>query len=146
MLVFIPLDVETLHRWAEGGSHQPAQAFAVTGALRTAFGFGPNDEEDAEHTVLHVAGVAALLTADRRLVAVAEVEATEQPDGHFGQVSTGDVQWRQITALFSDDAEAVDDSLAGLDLEAAWEVATIADGPTERPLLWHGPGEWQALV
>ena len=61
MLVFVPLSRTELSVWAESGRLRPRYAHAVTPSLRAAFGFGPADDEDAEHTVLHIAGLAALL-------------------------------------------------------------------------------------
>ena len=67
MLVFVPLTADELAAWAQTGHHRPARGYAVTPSLSAAFGFGPADAEDAEHTALHIAGLAGLAYVRPRL-------------------------------------------------------------------------------
>ncbi len=149
MLLFVPLTTDELVAWAESGRHSPTAAHAVTPPLTAAFGFTPADVEDAEHTVLHIAGLAALLRGGRRLVAVAEASATPQPAADFGDVSLGVLGFEAVTALFADQspasAEALVALVAGRMFDAAWEDPAVADFLAENELLWHGPTEWRAL-
>ena len=150
MLVFIPLTASRLTWWAVGGPIVPTQAFAVTTSLRKAFGFTTADDEDAEHTVLHIAGLAGLLYRRTRLVAVAEASARPEPWSEFGEVRVGELPWSSVTALFSDDAPdaaaAMRERLAGRSLATAWDEDEVAEFLAEHELLWHGPGEWSTLV
>lgn len=150
MLVFVPVTPVELESWAETGRLRPGSAYAVTSSLSAAFGFAAADAEDAEHTVLHIAGLAALLRAGRRLVAVAEAPATPVPGAEFGDVRVGELGYSAVTALFSDasptDAADLRDLLAGRDLAAAWDDPGVAGFLSEHQLLWHGPTEWRALI
>ncbi|MFT4296736.1 MAG: hypothetical protein QM582_15140 [Micropruina sp.] len=150
MLIFVPLTAAELTDWAQTGSHRPSDAHAVTASLRAAFGFTPADDEDAEHTVLHIAGLVALLRGGRRLVAVAGASATPAAGSEFGQVHAGVLPWSAVTALFDDDEpDAASALLAGLGpvgLETAWDDPRVADFLAEQELSWHGPGEWTALT
>ncbi|MFT3861208.1 DUF6912 family protein [Micropruina sp.] len=150
MLVFVPLTASRLTGWAVGGPIVPRQAFAVTSSLRQAFGFTADDEEDAEHTVLHIAGLAGLLYGRKRLVAVVEASARPVPGSEFGEVTVGELPWTAVTALFSDDAAdaaaVLRKRLSGRSLATAWDEQEVADFLTEHELLWHGPGEWSTLV
>lgn len=149
MLVFIPLAAAELAAWARSGHHRPASGYAVTPALRSAFGFTPADDEDAEHTVLHIAGLAAL-RGGRRLVAVAEAPASAVAGAEFGDVRVGELGYAAVTALFADasstDADGLSGLVAGRDLATVWDDPRVAEFLGEHELLWHGPTEWQALV
>ncbi len=150
MLVFIPLTQSQLSSWVEGGSFAPKQAFGVTNSLRQAFGFTPADDEEAEHTAMHIAGLSGLLSSGRRLVAVAEASARAVAGSEFGEVEAGAVPWSAVNALFADDASgaatagAVDRPHASL--SDAWDDPAIADLLASHELLWHGPSEWAGLV
>lgn len=150
MLVFVPLSAAELADWADSGARAAGIGHAVTPALRDAFGFAATDDEDAEHTALHVAGLAGLLAHGVRLVAVAEASGRPVPDSDFGEVLLGELPWAAVTALFSDDAPEQAAGLAGAvgaaDLTGAWDDTRVADFLAEHELLWHGPGEWAALV
>lgn len=149
MLVFVPLTTDELVAWAESRRHRPTAAYAVTPPLTAAFGFTSADVEDAEHTVLHIAGLAALLRGGRRLVAVAEASATPQPTADFGDVSLDVLGFEAVTALFADQSPASAQALAALvggrTLDASWDDPPVADFLAENELLWHGPTEWRAL-
>lgn len=150
MLVFVPLTTAELAAWAESGAAAPRQAFAVTSSLRQAFGFTADDEEDAEHTALHIAGLAGLLQGGQRLVAVVEASARAVPGSEFGEVTVGELPWSAVTALFSDDAPDVSAALRvrliGRSLATAWDEQEVAEFLAEHELLWHGPGEWSTLA
>ena len=149
MLVFVPLTATELAGWARLGSHQPGSAYGVTASLRRAFGFGPADDEDAEHTALHIAGLHGLLQGGSRLVAVAEASGRPVEGSEFGAVTVGELPWASVTALFSDDvpdaAAALRERLAGTELASAWDNDEVSDFLAEHELLWHGPGEWSSL-
>ncbi|MFT4217396.1 MAG: hypothetical protein QM619_09475 [Micropruina sp.] len=150
MLVFVPLTTAELATWAESGRHRPAAAYAVTPSLRAAFGFSLADDEDAEHTALHIAGLDALLRGGRRLVAVAEAAATPVSGAEFGEVAVGVLGFDAVTALFADEspvsAEALADRVGGRALDTAWDDPAVAEFLADNELLWHGPTEWQSLV
>lgn len=150
MLVFVPLSETELAGWARVGSYAPKSAYGVTPSLREAFGFTAADDEDAEHTALHIAGLHGLLDLGTRLVAVAEASARPVQDDEFGEVHVDDLPWGAVTALFSEDvpdaAEALQQRLGGLSVASAWDNDEVADFLAEHELLWHGPGEWDSLV
>lgn len=150
MLVFVPLTGDELAGWAQTGDRRAALGYAVTPSMSASFGFGPADAEDAEHTALHVAGLAGLLQTGRRLVAVAEAPARPVAGSEFGLVRLGSLRWSSATALFADDDPGIADALRAhlgpAALETAWDDPQVADFLGENELLWHGPCEWPALV
>lgn len=150
MMLFVAVPVGGLTRWAQGGSFQPGLAYAVTPSMSAAFGFGPSDTEDAEHTALHIAGLTGLLYFGTRLVAVVEASGQPVPGSEFGEVQVGTLPWSAVTALFSDDVSdataALHERLMGRSLPTVWEEDEVADFLAEHELLWHGPGEWCALA
>lgn len=150
MLVFVPVTASELAAWAEAGRHRPAAAYAVTPSLCAAFGFAAADDEDAEHTVLHIAGLAGLLSGGIRLVAVAEASGRPVPASEFGEVGVGELPWSAVTALFGDDAPdaaaVLRGRLAGRSVAASWDDEEVAEFLAEHELLWHGPGEWSGLA
>lgn len=150
MLVFVPVTASQLTRWAEGGSFEPRLAFAVTSSLRRAFGFTAADDEDGEHTALHIAGLAGLLYGRTRLVAVVEASGQSVAGSEFGEVEVGTLPWSAVTALFGDDAPdaaaALRERLTDRSLATAWDEDEVAGFLAEHELLWHGPGEWSTLV
>ncbi len=150
MLVFVPLTTDELAAWAGDGRQRPTTAYAVTASLCSAFGFTPADAEDAEHTVLHIAGLTSLLRGGRRLVAVAEASARPVADADFGEVTVGVLGFDAVTALFADESPALADALAALvhgrTVDAAWDDSEVAEFLADNELLWHGPTEWQSLA
>ena len=150
MLVFVPVSVDELRAWAGAGVLTPIAAFAVTAAMRAGFGFAADDDEEAEHTALHIAGLAGLLRGERRLVAVVSAAARPVPDGEFGEVTVQALPWAAVTALFAEDAPQsaarLHHRLAGSTLATAWDDAEVEAFLSEHELLWHGPGEWAALT
>ena len=86
-LVFVPVSAGVLAAWAGCGSLAgPRRGFAVTPSMLAAFGLA--EGEDAEYTVLCIAGIAGLLAHGERLVAVAEAPTTPGDD-EFGEVVSG---------------------------------------------------------
>lgn len=150
MLVFVPLAADELTAWATSGVLSPGRAFAVTEAMRAAFGFATPDDEDAEHTALHIAGLASLLRTGTRLVAVAEAPARPVADSEFGEVAVDSLTFAAVTALFAEDAHeqaaVLHQRLQGVALQAAWDDEAVADFLSDHELLWHGPGEWDTLT
>ena len=150
MLVFVPVTPVELESWAQTGRLRPGSAYAVTSSLSAAFGFAPADAEDAEHTVLHIAGLASLLRGGRRLVAVVEASGRPVAGAEFGEVSVGVLGFDAVTALFADEsptsAEALAALVGGRTLDVAWDDAAVAEFLADNELLWHGPTEWHSLV
>jgi hypothetical protein len=149
MLVFVPLARETLRTWAGQGRLPGAvTGHAVTPRMAAAFGFGSTLDEDAEHTALHIAGLAGLLANGERLVAVVEApaQALEGDLAEFGAVSLREPGWPAVTALFVDDPEQPMPAVAASSLAAAWDVDDVVEGLSDRELLWHAPTEWGTLV
>ena len=150
MLVFVPVSRAELGRWAGEGTHLAGQAFAATTSMRRAFGFDPGDDEEAEHTALHVAGLVALLRTGVRLVAVADAAATAGDDADFGEVVSAAMPWPAVTALFAESdpaaARSLHEQLDGVGLAAAWDDDRVQAFLTDHELLWHGPGEVSALT
>lgn len=155
MLIFVPTSAAELAAWAGGGVRSGVDAVAATPAFLAAFGLAaadPADREDAEQTALHVAALAALLATGRRLVAVADAPAVADGGDDLGRVGVADLPWPAVTALFADEPAAAPEvaraasALAGRDLGDAWDDPATEALHEATDLLWHGPGEWQALV
>lgn len=150
MLVFVPLGADELAAWATSGTLAGRPAFAVTVAMRAAFGFSTPDDEEAEHTALHIAGLASLLATGSRLVAVVEAPARPVVGAELGDVEVDPLAFTALTALFAEDAPAevgaLRRRLADASLELAWDDAEVAEFLTVHELMWHGPGEWATLT
>ncbi|PKQ32836.1 MAG: hypothetical protein CVT62_01940 [Actinobacteria bacterium HGW-Actinobacteria-2] len=149
-LVFVPLTPLLLRDWASGAS-MPASlpAYTDTPALRSAFDI--TDEEDAERVALLAASVAGLAAYGLRLVAVAEAAPVPRPnaDPDFGEVNVAVGSYGTVSALFVDEAGVADAAAAaasGLPLAEAWEDPAVIGLLSDADLLWHGPGEWEALI
>lgn len=147
-LVFVPLSRAELAAWAHTGSWTPPAGFAVTAGLARAFGFGPDDAEDAEYTALHIAGLAGLLAGGERLVAVAAAVADGSDE--FGHVTLGALPFGAVTAVFTegsaDLAAGVREALSGSSLSSAWDDHRVETLLAEGSLLWHDVSEWGTLV
>lgn len=151
MLVFKPVSASELAAWAAGARPSGA-AYAATPAFLSAFGLeSAPDAEDAERTLLYVAGLDALLAHGARLVAVAEAAASDLGT-ELGLVETGPIGWDAVTALFADEPQARADvaarraGLAGVDLATAWEEPAHERLLADHDLLWYGPEEWAVLA
>ncbi|MGB7963598.1 MAG: hypothetical protein WCF12_11660 [Propionicimonas sp.] len=147
-LVFIPVDGATLGAWATTGLLPGTRrGFAVTPAMAAAFDFSATTDEDAEHTALCIASLAALIQAGRRLVAVAETGCSDdQSAPEFGSVSVSDVPFGRVTSLFAGAEARTPDGVLGLPLPSAWERDDVQNLLSRGDLLWHGAGEWQLLT
>lgn len=152
-LCFVPLAAPDLARWANRGVLAGSiPAFSVTPAMLEAFGLTSAVDEDAEYTALCVASVACLVADQPRLVAV--VEADPRPaaaDLEFGAVRVVDPRWSWVTALFADEPgvdviDRVRSAVRGRTLSQAWDDPQTDALLAQADLLWHGPGEWSALV
>lgn len=157
MLVFVAIPEAGLGEWARGGVLREATAFAATSAFCSAFGVDDPSDEDAERTLLYIAGLAGLLRDGVRTVAVAQAPSARPlpgPDEPLGAAGVPDLRYAAVTALFTDDPADPDasaalararDALAGLGLADAWDHPAHEALLAEADLLWHGPAEWDAL-
>ncbi len=147
-LVFVPVDGATLDEWATTGLLPGTRrGFAVTPAMAAAFDFAAATDEDAEHTALCIASLAALIQHGWRLVAVAESSyADDQSEPEFGSVSVSDVPFGCVTALFAGAEPLTPDGVVGSALASAWERDDVQNLLSQGDLLWHGAGEWQLLT
>lgn len=151
MLVFVPLAADHLRGWAEGAPLGVRRAYAATPAFLAAFGLSSADDEDAERTLLHVAGLDALLRWGHRLVAVADAEPRDLAD-EFGAVEVTGVGFAAASALFADAPDAAGDlerarsALGDVGLDAAWDDPAHMALMEDTDLLWFGPQEWARLA
>lgn len=150
MLVFVPLHPSALAQWASNGVHD-VQGFAATGSFLDAFDLVSGESEDADLTLLEIAGVEGLLVNGVRLIAVGDIDADGVEPAEFGAVSATAVPWTRVDSLFADDEEGaasasrVRAALDGALLPEAWEAEETMDLLRTTELLWHGPTEWQGL-
>lgn len=148
MLVCCPLSGMQLEALAQGDRVQ-LPAFAATKLFMDAFGLGPEDAEDAERTLLYVAGLVALRDHGRRLVAVAEVVGA--PDGdEWGTVVVPPISFSSVQALFADDPQAEPlvaavRSVLPSTLDGAWSHPEHERLLEQADLMWFGPDEWTGL-
>lgn len=153
MLVFRAVSTDELRSMARGAK-LPGPAWAATSAFLETFSLASGDDEDAERTLLYVAGLAALLSHGRRLVVVAQAPATATGGGDdaFGAVEIDPIGFGQVSALFADAADSARladsarTSLAGLALEDAWDHPSHQALLNHADLLWYGPEEWAVLT
>ena len=151
MLLFRPLAVEQLRALGRGEAVAAGPAFAATAGFLAEFGLDAPDDEDAERTLLYLAGLAALLRHGRRLVAVSEARVVTEA-GASGSVLGPPVTLAGISSLFADDpageplADAAAAALAGVDEADAWEHPAHEALLAGADLLWFGPEEWGVLT
>ena len=147
-LVFVPLNGDTLRTWATTGVLAGnVRGYAVTPTMADAFGFTDTTDEDAEHTALCIASLAALLAGGVRLVGVADTDHLNDPaDAEFGSVSVSDVPFTRVTALFAGAEPATVEGVAGMALATAWEREDLQELLSRGDPLWHGAGEWPVLT
>ncbi len=150
MLVFVPLAPADLADWATSGKRD-VTGFAATPVFLETFDLSAHDIEDADLTLLEVAGIAGLLTHGVRLVAVCEATAAGAEPAEFGAVVAERVRWSAVESLFTDDeagaarAASVAEALAGVELDEAWDDDAVTDLLRGTELLWHGSSEWARL-
>ncbi len=142
------MDGATLREWATTGVLPGTRrGFSVTPAMAAAFDITATTDEDAEHTALCIASLAALIQHGRRLVAVAETSFTGDLSApEFGSVSVSDVPFGRVTSLFAGAESATPDGVVGSALASAWERDDVQNLLSRGELLWHGAGEWQLLT
>lgn len=151
MLVFVPLSPSELSHWATEGV-RPVVGFTATAAFLSAFGLSSSDSEDADLTLLEVAGIAALLEHGQRLVAVCDADGHGVEPAEFGAVDAGEVAWAAVESLFCDDEAGADRAgaaraaLGAVDLEEAWDAEATSELLRSTELLWHGSTEWARLT
>lgn len=151
-LLFVPVTKDELGWWvAQGRLPAGEAAFTVTAGMEDAFGVA--DSEEAERIALLVASVAALIRGGRRLVAVAEAVPAPRPsaDPDFGEVSTPELPYTVVSAIFADEAgqrlvAPAATAVAGQTLAQAWDEPAVTALLSEADLLWHGPGEWESVL
>ncbi|MFV0407489.1 MAG: DUF6912 family protein [Propioniciclava sp.] len=151
MLVFVPLAAADLVAWATAGPRDVA-GFAATPGFLQAFGLDSPVADEAELTLLEIAGLASLLSYGRRLVAVCETVGEPGEPAELGAVQASAVPWRRVSSLFADDADGasratqVRTKLGPTNLVAAWDASPTVSLVEEIDLLWHGAGEWDRLA
>ncbi len=151
MLVFVPLSAAELSEWATTGVRDLA-GFAATSSFLEAFDLPASDIEDADLTLLEVAGVAGVMQHGVRIVAVCATDAVGAEPAEFGAVTAVGVRWRHVESLFADDsrgaalAASARDALGATTLDTAWEADVISAMLRNTELLWHGATEWEALA
>ncbi|MDO5535237.1 MAG: hypothetical protein Q4F65_11365 [Propionibacteriaceae bacterium] len=151
MLVFVPLAPADLADWASSG-RRDIRGFAATPAFLDAFDLSTPDSEDADLTLLEVAGLAGLLTHGVRLVAVCQADAAGAEPANFGAVVAEKVRFSAVESLFTDDEAGAERAaaakeLAGevADLDEAWDSDALDDLLRTTELLWHDSSEWDRL-
>lgn len=151
MLVFVPLSPAELADWARGAPRDVA-GFAATPAFLAGFDVSGAESEDADLTLLEIAGVAGLLAHGERLVAVCEADADGVEPAEFGSVTATGVPWGSVESLFCDDAAGRERAtearaaLSGMLLDEAWDADATHDLLRGTELLWHGSSEWERLT
>ena len=151
MLVFVPLDPRGLAEWARSG-RRDVTGFAATAAFLDTFDLTEATSEDADLTLLELAGLEGLLTYGTRLIAVGQFEAVGIEPAEFGAVAADGVAWTRIESLFADDARGADGAalllkrVEGRSLEDAWDDDATTELLRTTELLWHGPTEWEGLI
>lgn len=150
MLVFAPLAPADLAAWASAGARD-ISGFAATRSFLDAFDLPAHDSEDADLTLLELAGIAGLLAHGVRLVAVCDTDAIGVEPAEFGSVAAASVPWSRVESLFADDpagaerAAAAREALGAVSLDEAWDADATNDLLRSTELLWHGSTEWKRL-
>lgn len=151
MLVFVPLDPTGLAQWARVGSRD-VTGFAATPSFLETFELPAADSEDADLTLLELAGMEGLLSHGVRLIAVGPIDAVGIEPAEFGAVAADAVAWTRMESIFTDDADGARHAsrvralLADASLAEAWDAEETTELLRTTELLWHGPTEWESLV
>ncbi|MDO5500735.1 MAG: hypothetical protein Q4F67_13750 [Propionibacteriaceae bacterium] len=154
-MVFVPLAPAEARALRAGGDVAPGPAYAATPALRAAFGYGSEADEDADFAAQVFASLRCLTDGADRCVLAAEVTTVPPESGasEFGEVARPGVRWRDVRAVFIDDPESLGtvrayaQSIRGLDLAAVWATDEVHDFLADHDLLWFDPTELdQALA
>jgi hypothetical protein len=149
-LLFVPVSADQLRTWA-GVGVLPAGAvgYAVTPGLCAAFEV--SDDEEAEQIAMVVASIASLATYGRRLVVVAAGVGVPKGDADFGEVQLPQLRYQDVASIFADEpgqelVAVAAKAAAGQPLSTAWDQPEVTALLANTDLLWHGAGEWAALV
>lgn len=129
----------------------PLQGFIANEALVATFALVESDNEQAEFATLQIASIAGLAAHGVRVVLIANVPKAEIPvpedllEAHNGAVQLTGLSARWVESFFTEDPN-VDPApaaraCAGLDLDAAWEVAEVQELLGQTDLLWHSSAE-----
>ncbi|MGH3319512.1 MAG: DUF6912 family protein [Streptosporangiaceae bacterium] len=147
MRVYVPATLATLRRLVDAGQLAPAPfpAFAVTAALRAAY--GGDDQEELEYAAtIEAARESLRLLADdlsaprRRLVLAADApDDAVRPGTGPGEVTVARaVPYDRIASALADEPDAEPDVRAALDGDA--------ERVEERQLLWYARQELPNLL
>lgn len=160
--VYVPATLVAVAELRRRGELAPAEAYAVTPALRESYGAG--DEEELEYAAFTEAARAALrmLHADpaaprRRVVIAADVPDAEvapaRPgDRHSGAVvRVGRIPLPSVASIHVDGTEAEADVAAAASAVPAAaagdaDARLVADGAEDHELAWYDVSELAQLV
>lgn len=154
LTVFVPVTTAQLRQLSDPAAATTAlpvnAAFAATEALKAEFGYGPDEDEDADYAAQLVAGLQSLLDRAPRLVLAVSVDADAvapaEPANH-GAVDLTQITWQQVQAIFVDEADAAQPAaalaqrLAGTGLVEAWAQKDVRQFVTDHELLWFATQE-----
>lgn len=150
-VVLVPVSCEQLISLQKTTLAGPLVGYTVTSGLRDTFGLAVSDDEEADRTVLLLAGLKALMSYGRRLAIVIEKDVSDTGDP-FGEVSVPAVSWQDLSAIFADAPEAAAvvsataQAIEDLDLDSAWDTDQAQALMAEHDLLWYGPQEASSLI
>ena len=158
-LVYLPASPALATRLRDNEALGPWFGFTVSPGLRAHLAEGGVDPSDGEceYAALNAAGVAQLVdpqAVDPRLVLAADVDDARISDldsAGAGSATVAELSWRQVTALFADEAEAVEVVAAARSAVRGRSVTEALAEPgvealLERyDLLWYAPEELDLL-
>ncbi|HEY5822189.1 MAG TPA: hypothetical protein VIT20_09450 [Propionibacteriaceae bacterium] len=154
-MVYVPLAHPDATQLRAGRDVGVRPACSATPSLTAALGTDTSAEE-ADYAALNHAGVLALgATADpRRLVLAAEVAPAQVTDARtqHGEVEVADLRWNQVTALFADEAAALEATTATRravgpgGLAEALATPAVQDLLDTYDLLWFAAEELDQLL
>ncbi len=145
VLVCVPVTTEQARLVANGQAVPgPLQVFTVTPMLLDTFGLQPNEHEEAEYAALLLAGLWSLRETGRRLVLTAMIDPAcllAGPEEANGGHRLAELAASTVEAWFADEQDVpVDEvatSIAGLDLDDAWDAPMVSTMHAQHDLLWH---------
>ena len=154
-LVYLPTGTALATSLRDGGAAGSWLGFTVSAGLRgqLAEGSGTPSDDECEYAALNAAALAQLLdprAVDSRLVLAAEVDEAQVSDVDSagpGTATVADLRWRQVIAVFADEAaaaEAVAAARAALRNRPAVHPLAVAEVVAlneEFDLLWYAPEE-----
>ena len=153
-LVFVPVATEQARSLWRGAQLREVQAFTVTDELLAGLD-GVQDAEDAEHACAQLASLWGLANHGERLVLVAEVAADhlrreQNPEAHNGGVGLSELSVSQVSSFFAEERgieglQALSSQVAGMDVDACWELDQVQHLLRRHDLLWHSVEELAVL-